>query len=335
MPVTKQTYTAAANWTAVGFANIVRDAFIGAGLMTAWYDSFVSGGVENRVLEIQYNSTKSYGKCYYWFMFTTSQLYLSIATQWDTAARVPAGTQFLDYVSLSTNTTNNHWSVLPSSLTTGTQLDIVRYTSGASASYSWFVIRNGAIPNPFFIAPASSTVVPWLDLNKFFFHHFVVPTYAWDASSQNAHASIRFIDTLRLRRSYRDAQGLKFITDQGYYGSYNQRYPLHGYRSTPNWQAGTAPDSNHPHIAVPYGFSEVNTAFTANYTPVIFGYSYSPYVQQSMPVDFGLQFSYLPTTFSFGDRVVVTAGAEEWEVLDFRNNNTNTSGSPLLLARVV
>ena len=50
MAVTKQTYTAAATWTAAQLATLFENAFINAGLMTAWYDSFLSGTVENLVL---------------------------------------------------------------------------------------------------------------------------------------------------------------------------------------------------------------------------------------------------------------------------------------------
>ena len=53
MAVTVEDYSATATWTASGLADIFRDAFIDAGLMTVWYDSFLNT-VENRVLEVQF-----------------------------------------------------------------------------------------------------------------------------------------------------------------------------------------------------------------------------------------------------------------------------------------
>jgi hypothetical protein len=78
MAVTKQTYTASATWTASGLASIFRSAFIDAGLMTEWHDSFLNT-IENRVLEITYNGSKTYGKTYHWFQFTTSGVFYAQA----------------------------------------------------------------------------------------------------------------------------------------------------------------------------------------------------------------------------------------------------------------
>ena len=103
MACTKQTYTATATWTASDLAQLFEDAFIDAGLMTAWYDSFLSSSVENRVLEVVYDGTKTYGKTYYWFMFTTTGVYLHVATGWDAPNNVPSGTQYLDYFSTTTS----------------------------------------------------------------------------------------------------------------------------------------------------------------------------------------------------------------------------------------
>lgn len=333
MPVVKQTYTATPTWNASAAANLLRDAFIGAGLMTAWHDSFTNGSIENRILEVIYNGSKTYGKCYYWFMIDATSIRVAIASAWNTATDVPTGTQYVDYFSTATNTTANH-TVIVSSLSASTQLDVVRYTSGINADYSWFVIRNGATPVPFFIAPASAPIVSWLDLNKFIFHHFVFPEYTFNATSVAAIAQIRFLDAYVLRRSYRDGHSVLGTTGASNFIA--ATFPLHSYRSVPSYNVGaTLPATNAAHISVPYGFSAGNPAFSSNYTPVIFGYSYSPYITQAMPTDFGLQFSYLSSSFAFGDRVVVSSGVEEWEVMDFRNNSTTTSGSPLLLARVV
>jgi hypothetical protein len=63
---------------------------------------------------------------------------------------------------------------------------------------------------------------------------------------------------------------------------------------------------------------------------------FMPYITDPLPADFGLTFHYATNTFSPGDTFVVSAGTEEWEVLDFAANASAVTGaSPLFLARMV
>lgn len=334
MAVTKQVYSASPTWSNTGLANLLQAAFTDAGLMQNWHDSFRNNNIEHRILKIEYDEEKAYGTCYYWFALDANSIGLSTVTGWDPVAHVPTGTQFQDFYSTATNTVANH-AIVASSLQASTQIDVVRYTSAIDSNYSWFVLRNGNTPVPFMITPASASVVHWLDLDKFFFHHFVQASYSFSASTNNTLSGIRFFDIYRVRRSYRDGQGLATAT--GNFGFVSTTFTLHSYRSIANAPFGgtSTPSLTSQVIAVPYGFPDTNSAFASDYTPVIFGYSYSPYVLEPVPIDFGLQFSYLPGSFQFGDRLVVEPGVEEWEVFDFRNNSTTTSASPLMLARVV
>jgi hypothetical protein len=88
-------------------------------------------------------------------------------------------------------------------------------------------------------------------------------------------------------------------------------------------------------IETPAGLNNTNPAYATDYVPVLFGISYSPYVNTPLPADFAIYFPFTATQFSFGDNVVISAGTEEWEVLAFANNNQTTSANPLLLARIV
>ena len=88
-------------------------------------------------------------------------------------------------------------------------------------------------------------------------------------------------------------------------------------------------------VIVPYGFNNTNTVYTSDYLPVVNGYSYSNYTTSNMPADFGMFFNYSGTAFAFGDRIVVSAGVEEWEVYGFANNTSADSPSALIVARVV
>jgi hypothetical protein len=333
MTVTKETYTAAATWTAAQLATLFEDAFIDAGLMTAWFDSFLSGTVENRVLEITYNGAKAYGKAYYWFTFTTTAIGVSVATGWNAATDVPTGTQYLDFYATTTNTQANH-TVIAASLATGTAAEVVRYTA---SGYSWFAFRNGATPTPFFIAPAATGVATWIDMDKVVFHHLILPTIVTTTPTGTSRASVEFKSVYQLRRSYHSQGVLRGSTT---ISSFQAAFTTLGYVAFGN----TAASSNTNYsslaveakfVAVPYGFNNTNTAYTTNYFPIVNGYSYSNYVTSNMPADFGIFFNYGVTAFAFGDRIVVTAGVEEWEVYGFANNTDTDNASALIVARVV
>jgi hypothetical protein len=332
MAVTKQTYTAAATWTASQLANLFQSAFIDAGLMTAWFDSFLSGTVENRVLEITYNGAKAYGKAYYWFMFTTSSVNVSVTSGWNAGTDVPTGTQYLDFYATTTNATTNH-DPISTGLSTATAAELVRYTA---SGYSWFAFRNGATPVPFFIAPASTGVASWIDMDKVIFHHFILGVTAVTTPSGTSIATVDFRSSYMLRRSYH-GQGINRATTNA--ANFTRRVHTLGYvaagntsNSVSNYTDSLAYARN---VLVPYGFNNTNTGYSTNYFPVIKGYTYSNYTTSNMPADFGVFFNYGVTAFAFGDRIVVSAGVEEWEVYGFANNTDADNASALIVARVV
>jgi hypothetical protein len=330
MAVTKETYTAAATWTAAQLATLFEDAFVDAGLMTAWYDTFLSGTVENRILEITYDGAKTYGKTYYWFMFTTTAIGVSVATGFDATTGVPTGTQYLDFYSTTTNATTNHY-ILRTGLATGTTAELVRYTA---SGYSWFAFRNGATPTPFFIAPAATGIAPWIDLDKVLFHHFITATPAVTAATGVSQATITFASRYVLRRSFSTQGSLRGITAAASYSGTSYQTLAYRAQGNTNAQGGNI-SSNSSEILVPYGFNNTNTAYTTDYEPIVNGYSYSGYTTSNMPADFGIFFNYGTTAFAFGDRIVVTASVEEWEVYGFANNTDADNASALIVARVV
>jgi hypothetical protein len=347
MAVTKQTYSASPVWTAAGLADQFKDAFIDAGLMTDWYDSFSNGGIENRILEVTYDGAATYGKCYYWFMFSTTFVGVQIATGWSAATDVPTGTQYLDFYSTATNVTTNHFSI-GGTLITGTEASIVRYTSTDDSDYSWFVFRNGAVPFPFMIAPANVSRVSWLDLDKTMFHHFIKPTFKIRSTSEaTSSASIRFDSPCRIRRSFVGGYRLRVTAVAAYRDEPTPLVAYQAYSTSTASNNSLSSDSTTfgdgagnimrglSTIMVPAGLSSVNPAYTADYAPVLFGPSYSPYVNERLPDDFAIYFPFTGTQFAYGSRVVITAGTEEWEVLEFTNNSSDLAPNPLLLARVV
>lgn len=333
MAVTKATYTAAATWTASGLADIFKTAFIDAGLMTDWYDSFLNT-VENRILEVQYDNTKTYGKTYYWFMFTTGGVFLHVASGWNATTHVPTGTQYVDYYSTTTNSTANHVTLL--SLTSTTSATLTRYTSGVTSSFSWFLLRNGTSNINFHIASGGSGRPAWMDLNKMLFH----PIVRSACTTSNAYGYIDFSSiSAVVRRSYVAQGSLRGATGNSDFGSTGISVSSHRYNAFGNNNGSPTVNKTGVNIGivVPIGFNNTNPAYATDVVPVFTGVDYFAYVTDSMPSDFGISFHYANNTMSLQDKLIVTSGSEEWEMIDVRNTTFSggLSVSPMLVARVV
>lgn len=339
MAVARQEYTLSATWTAGQMANAFRDAFIDAGYMTAWYDSFLSGSIENRILEVVYDAAKTYGKTYYWFMFDTGTVRISVASGWNTTTKVPTGTLYLDYWSTTTNSGGNHSTL--ANLSTTVNATLVRYTSQTSSTHTWFSLRPGA--RVFTISQPAHGVPSWVDLNKTFFHHFlrIIPR----ADSNAGGVSIASWETLRrsaifgsVAKGHTSLNNLLFpvacysaIGRQS--NSYNFNAANQNYGST-----GNSPSSPVTmNIILPIYEASVNPAFSTDVNPVYTCLPTSLYLTNSnMPNDLGIVFYYADNTMVSQDKFIVDAGVEEWEILAVANNSTKTTGaSAAIVARVV
>lgn len=336
MAVTKQTYTATATWTASQLAEIFRQAFIDAGLMTEWHDSFLSGNVENRVLRIVYDAGKTYGTTFYWFMFSSVTgrigVSMNVATGWNTTTKQPTGTQYLDFLSTTTNSTSNHWAIANVLSSTNT-VSLIRYTSGIDTSQSWFVVKFSTSKFTFTIHPATFTFQNWIDLNKGFFSGLVYT----NLTTINTMGFAQFIGGPKLRREIVMGCGLVGSTTTNDYINASTSQPLIGYRAIGHLSNNVSNFNTASFgIPLPIGFSATNPAYTSNSSPVFHSVIYSPYIVQTLPSDFGISFHYATNTFSVEDTFVVNVGTEEWEVLDYSSNSSSITGaSPLFLARVV
>lgn len=347
MTVTKQTYTATATWTAAQLADIFRSAFIDAGLMTEWHDSFLSGSVENRILRVQYDASKTYGTTFYWFQFTTSGAFLQIATGWNTSTHVPTGTQYLDFVTTTTNSSSG-WSLLSSS--TASTAQIVRYTSGADANQSWFVFTNNNNRKIFTIHHASTARQSWLDLDKGCYgglYHVECST-----GTSRPSGSVIFLRGPGLRRDLVIGTALNGSTAANDYNASSAAIPTSIYGAFGNASNSFSAQANIPYswnntggssnerfsgaLILPNNFTGTNPGFTSNSNPVYHSMPTSAYTTSTLPSDFGITFHYATNAFSVGDTCVVSAGVEEWELLNFAANNSAVTGaSPLFLARTV
>lgn len=336
MSVTKQTYTAAATWTPAQHADIFRQAFIDAGLMTDWHDSFLSGSIENRVLRVIYDGTKTYGTTFYWFQFNTSSVSMNLATGWNTSTKVPTGTLYLDYGTAATNSVSG--LSFASSRSTTTTNELIRYTSQDNSNFSVFITRQGTTNNLFMIAHPSYTVAPWIDLNKTLFHHFI----DINASPSQSSSYFVFISRNCIRRSF--LTGITLNGDTSYRSSYG--LALCGYsalgKSTSvgsNVNFNTYLPAHYdrqaiaPHIVLPTGETDANPAYTTDSNPVYTGMPVSPYMTNYvLPGDFAIIPHYATNTMEVLDKFVVTAGVEEWEILARANNATAVTGASIAFA---
>jgi hypothetical protein len=323
MAVTKQVYTASPTWTASGMANVFRSAFIDAGLMTDWYDSFLSGSNENRILAVQHNAG-TYGTTYYWFMFTTTGWYQQITTGWNATTHVPTGTQYLDYFNTTTNSTAG---LVPfTGYVASTTLTVTRYTSGVNSAVSWFRVANGTTGHSFMITkPGYDTYSGYIDYTYSCNNGFV--GVAGQALSNNINASINFYYGGLVRRSIIGCfAGLSTASP-----TYTNKHTQNGYNAAGSTSANSEIRASTAGLWLPVQSNAVNTGLPASTFPVVTNVQPSLWLP-TLPNDFGIVADINNNTQVRGDTFIVTAGVSEWEMLEVI---TTTQTRMMFMARTV
>jgi hypothetical protein len=334
MVCTKETYTATATWTPVQLADVFREAFIDAGLMTNWYSSFANGTREHRILEVTHDPTKTWGKSYYWFVFSTvnSLAGLSFCSGWNNVTNVPTGTLYLDHSSTATNTEVQHYGFM-GTLAQGNTFQLVRYTSQINPNVSWFMAKHGTVRKTFTIANENNQVRNWVNLDRGVFQG-----YSHVVSSTSAGMGfVNFNTGPGIRREIIRGCGLAGSTNVADYVNTMPVQKNIGYAAVGNTSALINNfNRGQADTFLPVGFSATNPSYPSNSSPVFSGLTYNPYLQGNLPEDFGVSFHYATNSFATEDTLVVSSGTEEWEVLDFAANASAVTGaSPLFLARMV
>jgi hypothetical protein len=280
-------------------------------------------------------------------MFSGGGCHMQVTTGWNTTTKLPTGTQFLDFMSNATNTTNNHYIV--STFSTTANASIIRFTSQANSTHSWFSFaQTGSFRTLFTIGQPTHGVASWLDLNKTMFSHFI--RFYVGTSSLSAYVSL--VNSGVVIRSCVYGSALKNITGPS---SFNYlSYPVAVYNGigrglnslstnvsgfTTNQSVSSFSDLGGPEFQLPLPIYEasVNPAFSSDVNPVHTCLPTSFYMTNSnMPSDLGIIFHYANNTMIAGDRFIVSAGVEEWEILRVANNSTALTGaSAAIVARVV
>lgn len=315
MPATKQTYSA-----------------------TAWFDTFLSGTVENRVLEVVYDATKTYGKTYYWFQINITNCYVAICSGWNATTHVPTGTQYLDFFSTTTNGPGtNCTNLLPLAWSTSRDIRLTRFTSQGDTSQSWFRWEDATNYATFAIIQPSATVRPWIDLDKVFFNGILQSSCTISGPTGWVAWGQRFL-TRRSDIGFHLRDNTVF---SGYHEGHIPRYFTLRYGGLGNLSNATVnkagfETNSSPCVILPLGFTNTNPEHSADYSPIFHSMPYDLRVVEPFSVDFGVCMYYPSNTMQYGDKIIVDAGVEEWEILDRANSATVATGcSPLFVARVV
>lgn len=310
MAVTTDAYTASPPYTASQFADVLRDAMIGAGWMSAWYDSFSDGSRQHRIFEDVVDGSKTYGKTYWWFIFDGADMFIHVCTGWNASTHAPTGTQYTDYISTQLNTTANHLKLATqNSLTTVT----ARYFKSTNrTTFSCLLIVNGSVSYNMVLdrsAPNSA-----VDLDKEVYLRLYWARCA--TSSGNGRINMQHFPP-RVKRSHLGA-GLAFNPNTDTYGIGTAGSPWEpaGAGAAPLsnviWGAPGRSDSNSANQAygngvleLPIKFTSVNPSYGADKIAVFNSLRLYSYCDATLPTDFIFGPVYNSNTLTIGSTMTI------------------------------
>lgn len=349
MAVTTGSYTVNPTYTASQFADAFRDALIASGHMAAWHDTFANGALQHRVLEITYDGTKTYGKTYYWFIFSGADMFMHVTTGWNLSSKIPAGVggagvQYEDWLTNATNTTGSHMRF--AALNAGQTITIKRYTIG---TFTVFLFVNGTT-NYTLIIDRTAPLSAFIDLNKeIYVGAYWARTRTFSGVGTNVALANFQSYPLRLRRSYfgRMLRGVTSASEYGAGASASAPWELwqtngqlinHLYGAVGNENVvSNYSAEGRAYIQLPNGFNNVNSSFATDEKPPFDGLILSPYSSLALPTgEFIIYPIYSNNTLQVGGTVVVSAGVEEYEIFACSNGTAlNDRPSIAICARIV
>jgi hypothetical protein len=338
MAVTKTTHTIAPTWTASGLAQIVENGFIDAGyLPSGWYSRFLSGAVENRVLQVVNDPTKSKGTVYHWFQFTTTTAALRTALQWNQASNIPSGVLYQDFSTTTTNDiTGTAIGVIPvlGSMSTAVSTTFTAYKSGINSDCSFFVLRNGTNYRTFTVPFGTYTCLPFVDQDKVAFAGVAQLSGFITGSHPSSTSMLVQSQNPNLRSTYLTATSLRAATTTSFFSQIYclNRFEGPGNNSVPAFNLDA--ERSAAGVKLPYAFTNTASGFDENHTPVFTSPSITPYMTPC-PDDIGVAAYYASNSITIQDTLVVSSGVQEWEMIHVANNGNADSAKFITLARVV
>jgi hypothetical protein len=372
MAVTKQAYTVGAPWLNFQLADQFRQAFIDAGLMAAWHDSFTTGsGVageleEHRVIRIVYDASKKYGTVFHWFVFRPSgRISYAYVHQWDAIAHVPLGTYRKERLQTSYNelgssifSEGSHRIFATQVLSTTTTL--TRYSSSVRPNFAMFLLKGGSNFQCFFLMPPNTQFQPYIDLQVNTCGGLVAPVLSTKSGIGNLDGNLQMqavVDFCHFfhysdnifaygfsgRPTYDWGCAYAFVPGVTYslFGAGTSDSSQNNLTAAGSFQGGdrirntlsTPPDVTG--IALPCELAVDNADRASSSTPVFSDLPYSLYIVDRLPIDFGVVGHFSNNTMEVQDIFQVTPGLEEWEILANLNLGNSRSPSALVVARVI
>jgi hypothetical protein len=322
--------------------DLLSTAFIDAGLMTAWHDSFSITNRQYRVLRIQHDAAKTYGSSFYCFIADGFGSFgVALSSGWNPSGtppiNVPTGTQFLDYHRLPTDTSvDNSSSTRLAQLSTTSNLFLDRYTSGIDTKQSWFIFRQpGARSAPFSILHKDTALHSWLDLGK----GMVGGLSAIAVNTSARMGYVHFQLQENIRRCLLIGSALRGRTDTNGNGTFHAlSYNAHCYVGVGTSATDTNISTSNLGAAMPLPVAKAaaNPAYLTDYNPVCGDLAWSIWTPTKLALDFGVYMHYNDNDTAYQDKFIVQSGVNEWEALQFANNSVVVDGaSPTFVARVV
>lgn len=341
MAVTKEVYTLTAGFTPTDVIGILEQAFIDAGLMIGWHDSFSIGGRSFGVFECVYDPLKTFGTTYYLISADANRVGVNVGTGWDTGTNEFTGVQFLDYYVQPPNVepyANFRGTQISIDYNNSSSLSLYRYTSTASVTQSWFVFQRGlSVSYPFAIHHPGQSLYSWLNLDL-----GMIPGLYTAATDINANVGrTSFSLQENIRRAYPYGQTLTGYVDT-YYG--NGRFsglfmPMYCYAGSGRTSNNATQNLNfgqNGKTVLPIASAAANPAYAQDYNPICSELPWTSFSSAPLATDFGVYMHYENNTLNFEDRFVVDPGVEEWEILTCTNSPVVTTvASPTFIARVV
>lgn len=369
MTVTKQAYTVGAPWLNFNLADQFRQAFIDAGLMTEWHDSFTTGAgtagelEEHRVLRIIYDASKKYGTVFHWLVFRPSgRISYAYVHQWDSVNNVPLGAARKERLSqtylemeFSYTTTGSHRIFATQVLSTTTTL--TRYSSGVRDKFAFFLLKGGSNFQAWFFMPPGTNFQPYIDLDKNTCGGLVAPLLSDTSTTGNTQSEgilnfahfFHYEDSIfaygyssRVATDGSCAYAFETGVSYSFLGAGTLNLSGSGNRATTSGAynsgsrlANSINSTDGFSIALPCELAIDNPDRATDTTPVFADLPYSLYVADRLPIDFGLVGHFSNSTMEVQDIFQVTPGLEEWEIMANVNYTNSRIPSVLVVARVI
>ena len=341
MAVTVTTHAIAAPWSATNMREAFRQSFVANGIMADWHDTFDAGSNKLAVIERIFDGSKVYGKTYYVFKFTSNKVFVFQCDSWSQVNNQPNG-QIHDTFAGGYNFSDatlalGEYALVPGSMGSGdsegnlgyttydmqpsVSAEIKAFKSAIDTDFVFFQVTNGSFKTVFMFpnGPANN-----LDLDVFYYGGMI--TAYGSLSPSTAGTVIKFGHLNNGgRRVFPGGNGYG-LSDQAYIQqAYSMSHITASYEivgSIGGFSPSNAFNSSVSSLAK-FKLPILNRAILDSNAPatnryyIHTGVFFNPYEEKpNLPGDFGVYAANgTVNNFTIGDKLIVTAGTEEYTIL--------------------